>query len=405
MSAPARPRAYKIMFVSGEASGDMHTSAVIKALLSKNHDSDGQRFDCFGMGLARMKQAGMRQLIDASELALAGIAELVLHYPKIKRAYRCLQQALAEESPDLLVLVDYPEFNLRLAREARKLGIRTLFYISPQVWAWRKNRVKIIADRIDMMAVIFPFEEKIYLDAGVPVRYVGHPLVDEMRQSRPPPDDGKKPGEKTVLLMPGSRMTEVRRLLPVLCRASKKIAVQTPGTIRFSLLLAANIPAAFVQEKLQKYRLECTLVRARPYSAIPDSDVAITASGTATLQLACGTIPMVIVYRLSWITYVLLKKLVKTPFIGMVNIIAGKEIAPELIQYQASADRICQEIRSLLEDEERRRRTRHELSQVKRALGDGGAGEKVARLIREMVEEGASNQQRRSPAQRATDTL
>ena len=391
MNVPAQARVYKIMFVSGEASGDMYTGAVIEAL-RENHAGDGKRFDCFGMGLERMKQAGMRQLINASELALAGIAEIVSHYPKIKRAYRRLQQALKEESPDLLVLVDYPDFNLRLAREAHKLGIRTLFYISPQIWAWRKKRIKIIADRIDMMVVIFPFEEKIYLDAGIPVRYVGHPLIDEIRKNLPPhpsdkKGDEKKPAEKTVMLLPGSRMTEVRRLLPVLCRASKKIAAKTPA-VNFSLLLAANIPEAFVREKLREYRLECTLVQTHSYAALHNSDVAIAASGTATLQLACCGVPMVIVYKLSWITYALLKKLVKTPFIGMVNIIAGKEIVPELIQQRANADGICREACALLEDDDRRRRIRRELNQVKQALGDGGATKKVARLIREMVDAG-----------------
>ena len=366
----------------------MYTGAVVEAL-RENRGDGTKRFDCFGMGLEGTKRAGMRQLVDASELALAGITELVFHYPKIRRAYRRMQQALREESPDLLVLVDYPDFNLRLAKEAHELGIRTLYYISPQIWAWRKSRIKTIAERIDMMAVIFPFEEKIYRDAGVPVRYVGHPLIDEMRKNPPAEDEkgktGEKTGERTVLLMPGSRMTEVRRLLPVLCRAGRKIAQTTPA-VKFSLLLAANVSEAFVREKLRKYRLACDLVRSAPYAAIRNSDAAIAASGTATLQLACCAVPTVIVYKLSWITYALLKRLVNTPFIGMVNIVAGKEVVPELVQHRAGADRICRETRSLLEDSERRQWIKNELRRVRQALGDGGASEKVAGLVREMVE-------------------
>ena len=379
------PRAYKIMFIAGEESGDAHASAVIRAL---RENANRQRFDFFGMGLEKTKKAGMRQLVNASELALVGIAELLRHYPKIKRAYRHLQRALKEEAPDLLVLVDYPEFNLKLAGYARRQRVKTLFYISPQIWAWRKKRIKTIARRIDMMAVIFPFEEKIYLDAGVPVRYVGHPLIDEMRNSsleQSDSSDKKKTTRGKIILLPGSRITEVKRLLPVMCQAAKKIAAQIP-TARFSLLLSSNISAAFVREQLQKYRLDCDLIEIHPYTAMRTSDVAITASGTATLQLACCGTPMVIVYKLSWITYALAKKLIRIPYIGMVNIIAGKSIAPELIQKAANPDNICREVLSLLENNDRKRQIVDELNQVKQMLGNGGAATEVARLIREMVE-------------------
>ena len=367
------------MLVAGEPSGDMHAAELITAL----HANKRGYFQCFGMGLAEMKRAGLRQLVDATELSLVGLFEVIAHYPKIRRAYRRLVRTLEEEVPDLLVLVDYPDFNLRLAAEARRLGIKTLFYISPQVWAWRPKRVKTIARRIDMMAVVFPFEEQIYRDAGMPVRYVGHPLVDRMRDL-PPPYHGNRRDGKKLLLLPGSRIVEVRRLLPVLCDAAARIAARAPST-RFALLLAAGIPAELVEQQLRQRRLHCTLIRDDPEAAMQDSDLAITASGTATLQLAlCGT-PMIIVYKLSWPTYFLLKGLVTTRYIGLANIVAGKKVAPELIQGAANADSICREALALLEDKPRTRAIRREWRKLRRALGAGGASNKLAGLVREMI--------------------
>lgn len=394
MTAPVQTRAHKIMFVAGETSGDMHASAVIRAL-RENCDGTPGKFEFIGMGLEKMERAGMRQLVDTTgHLSLAGIVEPLLHYPKIRKAYRNLTRALAQELPDLLVLVDYPEFNLKLASHANRLGVKVLFYISPQIWAWRKSRIKTIAERVDMMAVIFPFEEKIYRDAGVPVRYVGHPLIDEIQGHSSLPGYAAT-GEKVVreratgkkiLLMPGSRMVEVKRLLPVLCQAAAKIAARAQ-TVRFSLALAANIPKAFVSRQLHKHRLQCELVDASA-DTMRSSDVAITASGTATLQLACHGVPMVIIYKLSWLTYGLLKRLVKVPRIGLVNIVAGKPVVAELIQNEATADNICSEVHSLLDNENHVDQVRRELEKVKRALGNGGTAEKVARLICDMTETG-----------------
>ncbi len=375
MSKTAR----KIMIVAGEPSGDMHAAALIKALRS---DESSVRFDCFGMGLEQTQRAGLRRLVDARDLSLVGLFEVVSHYPKLRRAYRRLLRALREEAPTLLVLVDYPDFNLKLAGDAKRLGVKTLFYISPQVWAWRAGRVKTIARRVDMMAVVFPFEEKIYRDAGVPVRYVGHPLLEQVPDLPPPPRDGN---DKNVLLMPGSRLVEVRRLLPTLCRAAVKLAARVPS-VRFSLLLAPGVPDALVREELAQYGVECELIREDPYSAMRGSDLAITASGTATLQLALCATPMVIVYKVSWPTYWLLKRLVTTPHIGLVNVVAGKRISPELIQGQASADAICREAAALLEDRTLAQRTKRELQDVRHALGEDGGVEKLAALVREMAE-------------------
>ncbi len=374
------------MVVAGEPSGDMHAADLIRALHS-GENADG--FDCFGMGLSEMKHAGLRRLVDASELSLVGLFEVVAHYPALRRAYRRLVRALREEIPDLLVLVDYPDFNLRLAKVARCVGVKTLFYISPQVWAWRAGRIRAIARRIDMMAVVFPFEEKIYRDAGVPVRYVGHPLVDQMHGLPPPRDRNNGEGGKKVLLMPGSRVVEVRRLLPVLCHAAAEIAAHAPS-VRFSLLPAPGIPTEIVKRQLRKHHLNCELIRENPEAAMRGSDLAITASGTATLQLAlCGT-PMIIIYKTSWPTYFLLKRLVTTPSIGLVNIVAGKTVAPELIQGDANADAIRVQALAMLEDKQRVQTIRRDLDRVKRALGDGGAVEKLADLVRGMVGTGAT---------------
>ncbi len=375
MNATAR----KIMIVAGEPSGDMHAAALIKALRT---NKTGARFDCFGMGLEEMERAGLRRLVDARDLSLIGLFEVVAHYPKLRRAYRRLLRALREEAPDLLILVDYPDFNLKLAGDARRLGVKTLFYISPQVWAWRAGRVKTIARRVDMMAVVFPFEEKIYRDAGVPVRYVGHPLLEQIPDLPPPPRDRN---DKNVLLMPGSRAVEIRRLLPTLCRTATKLAARVPS-VRFSLLLAPGVAEAPVRRRLAQHGVECELIRKDPYSAMRGSDLAITASGTATLQLALCETPMVIVYKVSWPTYWLLKGLVRTPHIGLVNVVAGRRIAPELIQGAAGADAICREAAALLENPALALRTKRELQDVRRALGDDGGVENLAALVYEMTE-------------------
>ena len=372
---------YKIMIAAGEPSGDLHAAGLIKALHSNKH-YDGKSFDCFGMGLEKMKDAGLRQLVNAKNLSLIGIFEVLIHYPNIKRAYRRLVNAMKEESPDLLVLIDYPEFNLRLALAARKLGIKTLFYISPQVWAWRSKRVKKIAHCIDMMAVIFPFEEKIYHDAGVPVRYVGHPFVDQISHDLSPTIS--RSNTKNILLLPGSRTIEIRRLLPILCRSAVKIKNQMPS-VHFSLLLAPGIPATLIEKYLQKYQIKCELIDENSDSAMRDSDLAITASGSASLQLALHETPMIIIYKVSWLTYIFLKKLIKIPYIGLVNIILGKKIAPELIQHDANADAICREVFLLLENKNRIQQIKRDLHEIKKILGPSGATKKIADLVREMV--------------------
>ena len=372
---------YKIMLVAGETSGDMHAANLIAALRS-DQSADNAGFDCFGMGLGEMKRAGLRQLVDASELSVIGLFEVIAHYPKLRRAYRRLIRALKEEKPDLLVLIDYAEFNLKLAADAKRLGVKTLFYISPQVWAWRAGRVKTIARRVDTMAVVFPFEEKIYRDANVPVRYVGHPLVERMRDVAPFRKNNA--GDKKLLLMPGSRMVEVQRLLPVICRAGADIAARVPS-LRCSLLIAPGIPQAYIERQLQEHHLQCELIREDAYAAMCNSDLAITTSGTATLELALCNTPMIIIYKVSWPTYWLLKRLVTTPHIGLVNIISGKAVVPELIQGEANADAIRDRALALLEDPQRLQQMKSDLEQVKRALGDGGTTEKLAELVREMV--------------------
>ena len=376
------------MIVAGEPSGDLHAAGLVRAL-----GAAPIPYDCFGMGLDEMKRAGLRCIVNAKDLAVVGLFEVIVHYPRLRRVFRRLVRALEEEKPKLLVLVDYPEFNLKLAAEAHRLGVKVLFYISPQVWAWRAGRVRKITRRVDAMAVVFPFEQKIYRDAGVPVHYVGHPLIEQM-----PPQTGaaqratRDDSTRKVLLMPGSRRGEVHRLLPVLCRAAVRLRERI-GAIEFSLPLASGIPEDFAARVLLDHRLECKVVRENPeetWQAMRNADLAITASGTATLQLALCETPMVIVYKVAWPTYFLLKKLVKTPHIGLVNILSGKAgrtaIAPELIQGNANDKAIAREALALLENEKAMQKTRHGLREIRKILGDGNASENLARLVQKMVE-------------------
>jgi lipid-A-disaccharide synthase len=372
-----------VLFSAGEASGDQHAAHMFLEL--KKHLPQLQGI---GMGGAKMAEAGIDVRYDSSRIAVIGVVEVLKHYGEIRRALKLMQQFVKDERPDLLVCVDYKEFNFKLAKYARKLGIKVLFYVGPQVWAWRPGRVKKYGEVIDMMAVIFPFETAYYEAENVPVRYVGHPSVDKVHPRFSKSDDFARFGlsaERPVVgLLPGSRTGEIKRMLPVMLKAAATIAAALPE-VQFILPQANSITDDLLQAYLQLARVKITVIKNKPYDVIQCCDAIMTTSGTATLEIALLTVPMVICYKLAPMTYWLGRWLVKTPFIGLPNIVAGQGIVKELIQHEASSDNLSAEILKILTDTGYARQMRENLQAVKVQLGQGGGSKNMAELALEML--------------------
>ncbi|MGD0958924.1 MAG: lipid-A-disaccharide synthase [Methylomonas sp.] len=374
---------YRICFSAGEASGDQHAAHMFTEMQNLHPG-----LTAMGMGGGKMRQAGIDIRFDSSGIGVIGLIEILRHYREIRRALELMRRLLAAEKPDLLICVDYKEFNLKLARFAKSLGIKVLFYVSPQVWAWRAGRVVTYGKAIDMMAVIFPFETKYYEAKNVPVRYVGHPSVDKVHPLRGRDEDfvefGLDASRPVIGLLPGSRTNEIKRLLPVMLKAAETLSRQNPD-LQFLLAQADSITDAVLEKHLQNTAPPIKVVKQQAYDAIQCCDAIMTTSGTATLEIALLEIPMVIAYRLSPLSYFLGKQLVKIPYIGLPNIIAGQSIVKELIQGAVSADSLAAEIQRLLSDGGYRRACIEGLKRVKQQLGQGGGSKNMAALALEML--------------------
>lgn len=373
----------KILFSAGESSGDQHAANMFLELQKRQPD-----IKAIGMGGAKMAQAGIDIRYDSANIAVIGVVEVIKHYAEIRRALKLMQQLVATERPDLLVCVDYKEFNFKLARYAKQQGIKVLFYVSPQVWAWRPGRVKAYGKVIDMMAVIFPFETAYYDAENVPVRYVGHPSVDKVHARHSKDEDlarfGLDSSKPIVGLLPGSRANEIKRMLPVMLAAAEKVQTDLPGC-QFILPQADSISDALLESYTSQSPLNITVIKNQPYDVIQCCDAVMTTSGTATLEIALLTVPMVIAYKLSPLTYGLGRWLVNTPFIGLPNIVSGKSVIKELIQHDATADKLAAEITRILTDKTYADEMRQNLSRVKQQLGQGGGSKNMAQLALEML--------------------
>ncbi len=338
-----------VMLVAGEASGDLHGAEIAERLYAQQPG-----IQCVGMGSRHMRDAGVKLLTDSANIAVVGLIEVLAHWNDIQAALNCLKKYLVDSPPDLLVLIDYPEFNLKLAASAKKLGIKVLFYVSPQVWAWRPGRIKKIGRLIDMMAVIFPFEKKVYEEAGIPVRYVGHPLTQKVKTSTSREQAYKEfelnPEYKTVALLPGSRRSEIKRILPIIIKSAELI--QKHGqNIQFIMPIASALPFDEIQKQVHENSItDIKLVQGRAYDVIQCSDTVVVASGTATLEVALLNKPMVIIYRVSTLSYAIIKRLIKVKNVGLANIVAGKQVVPELIQNLATPENISAEVLRQLND-------------------------------------------------------
>ncbi|MGZ4999717.1 MAG: lipid-A-disaccharide synthase [Methylomonas sp.] len=377
---------YTVLFSAGESSGDQHAAHMFQELKQQCPGLRG-----IGMGGSKMRQAGIDIRFDSSGIGVIGLVEILKHYAEIRRALRVMKDVVASERPDLLVCVDYKEFNLKLAQFAKRQGVKVLFYVSPQVWAWRPGRVATYGCAINMMAVIFPFETAYYEAENVPVRYVGHPSVHKVHPQHGKEEDFKRFGLNkaglVVGILPGSRGNEIRRMLPVMLEAAEILAGRHPD-MQFLLPQADSVSDEVLHGYLKDCPLDIKVVKQQAYDVIQCCDAVMTTSGTASLEIALLGVPMVITYRLSPLTYWLGKQLVKIPFIGLPNIIAGRAIVKELIQNAVNADSLSAEIERLLTDQAYRADCLEGLKQVKSQLGQGGGSKNMADLALEMLQQG-----------------
>ncbi len=370
------------MLVVGEASGDVHGAHLVAAL----HKKDAE-IKIFGVAGERLERTNFETLFSVAQLTGMGLVEIAGNLKNLWRAYRLLSRALKQRRPNLLILIDFPEFNLRLARLAKSLGVPVLYYISPQIWAWRQGRVKQIARWVDHMAVVFPFEEEFYARHGVKVTFVGHPLLDtiEPRQSRETvlAKIGLDPARPSIALLPGSRRGEVDFHLPVMRDAAAELYAERG--MQFFCVRASTIGREKLEVALQHPAFRIPIVDQARYDAVSAADLVWTASGTATLETALLGKPMIVIYRLSWLTYWLARLLVRVEHIGMVNLLAGERLVPELIQDQANPARLVAESKVLLDDRVLRDAIVNKLAKLRERLGAPGAAERVADLALAML--------------------
>jgi len=365
------------MLVVGEASGDIHGARLVQEL----HKRDAA-LKIFGVAGEQLKRTNFEALFNVSRLTGMGLVELAGNVKNLWQAYHLLRRALRERRPNLLVLIDFPDFNLRLARIANSLGIPVLYYISPQIWAWRRGRVRQIARSVDRMAVVFPFEVPFYEQHGVKVTFVGHPLLETVKVSRGRESVfsqyGLDPAKPTIALLPGSRHGEISRHLGVMRDAARMLSEHRD--IQFFCVCASTIDAREVESVLKHPGLTIPVITEDRYDAVHAADLVWTASGTATLEIALLGKPMIIVYRLSWLTYLLARLLVRVDHIGMVNLIVGERLMPELVQGEVNVDRMVAETRLLLDDAKRRSAIAAKLATLRERLGAPGAAQRVAEL-------------------------
>ncbi|MCC6397723.1 MAG: lipid-A-disaccharide synthase [Bacteroidetes bacterium] len=367
----------RILVIAGEASGDLHGSGVVRELKLR-----APGIEVFGMGGDMLRKEGMEVLVDFRTMAFMGFVEVAQNLRTVLKTERILKDALDARKPDAVLLIDYPGFNLRFARRARSAGAAVHYYISPQVWAWHRSRVKTIARVVDKMHVIFPFEEDIYAQAGVPVMFVGHPLVERLTLLPSVPDwkreHGFDPGKPLLGLFPGSRVQEVERILPAMVDAARLLSGKR--SLEVGLGLAPNLGSDVVRKELVRAPA-IRVVEHATRELMQAADAAIVTSGTATLEIGWYGTPFVVVYRTSPVTYAIGRALVDVDNIGLVNIVAGRRIVPELIQHACTSERMVRDVEPLLFDTEEQKRVREGLSVIREKLGGPGASRKVAESI------------------------
>lgn len=366
----------RIMMIAGEASGDLHGASVVREIKRREPDAE-----IYGVGGDKMVHEGLKAIYHIRELGFMGFVEVVRHLPVIRGIMFTLEQILVLRRPDVVVLIDYPGFNLRFAAIAKKHGIKVAYYISPQVWAWHRSRVKKMRTLVDKMLVLFPFELDFYRAEGIDVEFVGHPLLESAVSQMHEKDFRKRfgldPDKPILALLPGSRRQEVEQIFPAMLQAGKAIARER------GMQVAIGVAPTFEERYFQSMYPtgEVPLIKGATYELMDHASFALVTSGTATLETALFATPMFVLYRTSWLTYLIGRMLVQVKNIGLVNIVAGKKIVPEFIQHRVSVRRLVREALNLLADEKRVEEMRTELRRVRQALGTPGAASRVAEQV------------------------
>lgn len=370
----------RVLLVAGEASGDLRGAELVTELRAQVPD-----VSVFGVGGERLREAGMEITVPASDLSIMGLTEVASRLGTVLRSYRLLRSELlgrgvGRRKPDLLVLIDFPDFNLRLAAVARRAGVPVLYYVSPQVWAWRRYRIRTLSRRVDRLAVVFPFEEDLYRGL-TDVTFVGHPALDSVHPTRTRAEVreelGVHPDAALVAVLPGSRGAEVRSLLPAMSAALGLLGRPVEGVVA----LAHPSLRADVEELAP----DLAVVEGQTWDLVAAADLVLVASGSASLETALLGRPMIICYRLSGLSYAIARLLVRVPFIGMPNLILGQEAVPELIQAEVTPERIGEEARRILENPDLAARMEADLARVRAMLGESGAAVRAATIAADML--------------------
>lgn len=371
----------KIMIIAGEASGDMHGAKLAQSLQTQSNN-----ISLFGIGGNAMKEQGVQLLIDAHTLSVVGITEVLSKLRTIYRALTTVKSALKKRKPDLLVVIDFPDFNFLVAAAAKKANIPVLYYISPQIWAWRQNRVKTIKRLVNHMAVIFPFEAPFYRKHRVPVTFVGHPLLDRISPVTDPYSSAIGGDAPVIGLVPGSREKEVATLLPIMLDAATIVQKNLPKA-NFLISCAHSVPEALISNMTHPYAstIHLEIAKGPVEQVFKKSHLLVAASGTVTLEAALHGIPAIIVYKVSPMSYQLGKRLIKVKHIGIVNLIAEKELLPEFIQDNASPPTIARAVTAMIDDPEGVKQTKYELLKIREKLGGHGASDRVAQIAMKLM--------------------
>jgi len=392
------PHKNRIMIVAGEASGDAHGERLVRALREAAPDSE---FEFFGAAGHAMRDAGVEAVVRADHLAVVGIPEIARAIRTFLKAFRDLKKAAADRKPDAVVLIDFPDFNLKLAKSLKRSGLRVIYYISPQLWAWRKYRKRIIRDHVDLLLTVLPFEKDWYARHGIEnVEYVGNPLAREVRPQVSREEFRQKhgfhQGAPLIALLPGSRHKELSRILPPMLETAATMSKAEPE-LQFAIALASTrneneVSTAIRQAEEKGLRLPAVLrlVKGETYDALNAADAAAVTSGTATLETGIIGTPMTIVYKTSAFNYKLLRPFINVDHFGLINLIAGKRVAAELIQDDFTPDALTAELRRLIEPE-MNARVRSDLREAVEKLGEGGASKRAAAAILTLLVQNTSN--------------
>ena len=375
----------KILLVAGEVSGDLHGSHLVQAIRSVDPEI---RF--FGVGGEGLEKVGMKILYPSQSLSVVGITEVFFKLGAVLKALQGLKKSMDRERPDLVILIDFPDFNLRLAKIAHRRGIPILYYISPQVWAWRPKRIHLIARLVTKMIVLFPFEVPLYEAVGVDVDWVGHPLLDTVKptlsKERAFQQFGLDPNRRTIGLLPGSRIHEIERLLPPLLASAHLLQQEIPD-LQFVIPLAPGLPKTLLTPWMENISVPLKIVEGFTYDVMNLSELLIAASGTVTLEGAILGKPMIIIYKVSLLSSWVARALVRLDHIGLVNLVAEKEIAPELLQKDANPQRISGEALRILRDPLLSRKMVESMGEVRQKLGEPGAAQRAAHITLSLLKE------------------